>query len=386
MVQTKTWSPELEGLRGVASLWVVLGHICLLTQFHFPILSDPGIGVDLFILLSGFLMAKNYMERRNIEPWQEKNTFYRFWIRRFFRIAPLYYVLLIIAIIFGPWYGDMRDIISSYYPTTATVASRYSDQSFGNLISHVTFVFGFIPKYSFNTVLPDWSIGLEMQYYLLLPFIMIIILKVGYIRTCIGIMLLCVALKFSLPFYFKSFPMPSMILTKLHMFIAGMLISEGVRRNDIKYVMYALLAPLASILIHIGINKLRILAEFGLIIFLAALIWKNEQEGIIKTLMSIPKKILISKPATFLGDVSFSVYLLHLLIVIPAIAIALEVIDLSMWSSTVRFLIISSITIPLIYSISFILFRLIEKPGVTFGKMIINNSTLIQTKPAKVPD
>lgn len=30
------WSQELEGLRGLASLWVILGHICILTRFRPP--------------------------------------------------------------------------------------------------------------------------------------------------------------------------------------------------------------------------------------------------------------------------------------------------------------------------------------------------------------
>ncbi|NDL62321.1 acyltransferase family protein [Acerihabitans arboris] len=380
MVPVKTWSPELEGLRGIASLWVMFGHICLLTQFHFPVLSDPGIGVDLFILLSGFLMAKNYMERQVVEPWNDKNTFFRFWIRRFFRIAPLYYSLLIFALLLGPWFGELRDIISSYYPTTSTAASRYADQSFNNLITHVTFVFGFIPQYSFNTVLPDWSIGLEMQYYALLPFIMILIIKLGYVRTCLSIIVFCIILKFSLPSYFKSFAMPSMIFTKLHMFMAGMLISEGIRRNDIKFIFYALIAPFASILIHVGIDRLRVMAEFAMIMFITALIWKNEKNGIFKTLMSIPKKMLTSKFANFLGDVSFSVYLLHLLIIIPAIAFSLQYINLNTWSSAVRFMIISLISIPLIYTLALVLFKLIEKPGVLFGKMLIKRSLWMEQK------
>ncbi|SPW21369.1 Uncharacterised protein [Cronobacter sakazakii] len=44
MAQGKSWSPELEGLRGLASLWVLLGHICLLVQCRIPLLYDPGMG------------------------------------------------------------------------------------------------------------------------------------------------------------------------------------------------------------------------------------------------------------------------------------------------------------------------------------------------------
>jgi Acyltransferase family. len=61
---TKNWSPELEGLRGVASLWVFLGHIALLVNCKIPIIAVPKLGVDLFILLSGYLMTKNLSNGR----------------------------------------------------------------------------------------------------------------------------------------------------------------------------------------------------------------------------------------------------------------------------------------------------------------------------------
>ena len=118
MLPQKNWSPELDGLRGYASLWVFLGHICILTQFNIPLLSNPDLGVDLFILLSGYLMAKNYIERRLAEPWESKMTIIRFWMRRFFRIAPLYYFLLLIAFYFGEHFGYYRDVIASAWPVT----------------------------------------------------------------------------------------------------------------------------------------------------------------------------------------------------------------------------------------------------------------------------
>ena len=156
MAQGKSWSPELEGLRGLASLWVLLGHICLLVQCRIPLLYDPGMGVDLFILLSGFLMAKNYMERRDIEPWTSGHTMRNFWLRRFFRIAPLYYFLLLLALIFGAAFGEWRDVIAQAWPSTQTESQRYADTSAGNILAHISFVFGAIPYYSFRTVLPDW--------------------------------------------------------------------------------------------------------------------------------------------------------------------------------------------------------------------------------------
>lgn len=74
----------MEGFRGLASAWVFIGHICILVQCNIPILGNPSYGVDLFVLLSGFLMTKNYIERRNIEPWNKLSTVNNFWVRRFF--------------------------------------------------------------------------------------------------------------------------------------------------------------------------------------------------------------------------------------------------------------------------------------------------------------
>ncbi len=374
MVVSKKWSPELEGLRGLASLWVVLGHICILTQFNFPILSDPGIGVDLFILLSGFLMAKNYMSRKGVEPWEDKSTVVKFWTRRFFRIAPLYYTLLIVAIVLGPWYGDMRDIISSFYPTTATSATKYSDQSFSNIITHITFIFGFIPRFSFNTVLPDWSIGLEMQYYFLFPFIMLVVMRFGFAKTCISIMVMCLVLIKLMPDYFRSFSMPSMIAVKLHLFIAGMLISEAVRQKNILFILAAMLAPLFSVLINIKTSHIRVLSEAAMILFIAAILWETTGKNLFYSPMLIAKKILTNKIVVILGDVSYSVYLLHLLIVLPAVAIILNHTQLSNLPGYLRFASVALVSLPIIYGMAYFLFKFIEKPGIKFGKMILENS------------
>ncbi|THB83181.1 acyltransferase, partial [Pantoea allii] len=261
MSATRGWSTELEGLRGIASLWVLVGHISLLVHCHITLISSPGIGVDLFILLSGYLMAKNYVERQQKEPWQSAETIKKFWIRRFFRIAPLYYLLLIIALIYGPWFGEMRDTIAHFYSGTATESSRYTDQSLANILTHFSFLFGLLPEYGFNTVLPDWSIGLEMQFYVLFPFIMLLTLRFGYAASLVGIMVLCCAGRYVLADYYEAFEMPSMILIKLNMFLAGMLMAEAIRRKSLFYVAFALLGPVASVAMGLGAIKLQVIME-----------------------------------------------------------------------------------------------------------------------------
>ncbi|HDU7915332.1 acyltransferase family protein [Serratia sp. KG1D] len=372
MQPAKKWSQELEGLRGLASLWVVLGHICILTSFHLPILSDPAIGVDLFILLSGYLMAKNYVERKEKEPWTDSSTFKKFWIRRFFRIAPLYYLLLILAIAFGSYFGEARDIIGHFYSETQTNSSRYSDHSFLNVFTHVTFMFGFLPDYSFNTVLPDWSIGLEMQFYLIFPFIMLAVLKLGFARACLFAVLLCGLAKFLVPSYFAAFPMPSMILIKLNLFIAGMLMAESIRKKSVQYIAYALLTVLGSVYLPNELNKYHILAQVGLILMMITMLWARSEESKWARVLRLPRWFLTNRFSVFLGDVSYSVYLLHLLIVLPVVAYLLSNTSFAELSSLMRFIVASGIILPITYGIATLLYHFIEKPGIKFGKMLIS--------------
>lgn len=378
MSATRGWSTELEGLRGIASLWVLVGHISLLIHCHITLISSPGIGVDLFILLSGYLMAKNYVERQHKEPWQSASTIKTFWTRRFFRIAPLYYLLLIIALVYGPWFGEMRDTIAHFYSGTATESSRYSDQSLANILTHFSFLFGLLPAYGFNTVLPDWSIGLEMQFYLLFPFIMLVTMRFGYATSLIGFMVLCCVGRYVLADYYEAFEMPSMILIKLNMFLSGMLLAEAVRRKALLYVAFALLGPVASKVIGLEAIPLQLVMEVLMIVGMAAILWQYAEGSLMTKVIALPRKLLNNRVSTWLGDVSFSVYLLHLLIVIPAIALLLTHTGLGGKSDMMRFVIVCGVCIPITYALGSLLYRYVEKPGIQIGKKVLGQRPAVR--------
>ncbi|MBB1247622.1 acyltransferase family protein [Rhizobium sp. G21] len=171
----------LDGLRGYASLWVVIGHAMFLTGYKVGLFAQPDLAVEIFIIISGFLMTYHYQLRENREPWDKASTWTIFWIRRFFRIAPLYYVCLALALWFGPQLWQDRLDAAAIFPggveEQMRYADRYLDQSLTNILLHVSFIFGATWTHNFQTPLPDWSIGLEMQYYAFLPLMMLLVLK-----------------------------------------------------------------------------------------------------------------------------------------------------------------------------------------------------------------
>src|SRR4051794_27800973 len=91
---------ELDGLRGVAILLVVLFHYFVqhlqtqpgsLPAYAMKYLSISWIGVDIFFVLSGYLLGGILMDRRASE-----NYFRVFYLRRALRIFPLYMLFLLL--------------------------------------------------------------------------------------------------------------------------------------------------------------------------------------------------------------------------------------------------------------------------------------------------
>ncbi len=62
------------------AVWVMFGHIATAVGATIPLIKDHPTGVDVFMILSGFLMVYNYNLCRSAEPWEEAKTWRRFWI------------------------------------------------------------------------------------------------------------------------------------------------------------------------------------------------------------------------------------------------------------------------------------------------------------------
>jgi peptidoglycan/LPS O-acetylase OafA/YrhL len=364
--------PWLDGLRGGAAAWVLLSHVQILSGVRYiPVLSWGGLAVDLFMMLSGFLMAHHYIQRKKAEPWDSSRTFFVFWVRRFFRIAPLYYVLLVVAFLLGPWLGEYRSAIASVWPDTATPLERYTDQSFANTIAHVSFIFGFLPHFAFRSPLPDWSIGLEMQFYLAFPIIMLAISRIGPIKTSLIIIAGCLFIRALFPGFFHQFQMPSFLPIKLYVFLIGIWIAVSRDQRSMRTGLFISLA-LAVLWVIFEKDPLSVAR-----VFLVAAMFYLMDNGTLpasRFLHSGIDKIrnILSSPASrFMGDTSYATYLLHLIIVLP---IAGELAQLQQYQAlnpALRFGICLLVSIPIVYSVAWLLYHSVEKSGIQAGKMVL---------------
>lgn len=156
---------ELDGLRGIACLAVVLDH-CVTSVL--PPGLVPGLyrlsewligGVDLFFVLSGFLIGGILLEHRGAA-----NYFKVFWIRRIGRIMPVYYLLMasfFAVLLVEPWLGAPWLDVFLFRDTMP-------------LWTYPLFVQNFAQAFhggdgGARWVASTWSMAIEEQFYLLLP-------------------------------------------------------------------------------------------------------------------------------------------------------------------------------------------------------------------------
>jgi len=369
----------LDGLRGLMALWVFFGHVELWCIGKLAPWGSPAIAVDIFMLLSGFLMAFHWeIRKKRFATVREQSI--DFYIRRFFRIAPLYYVLLILAYVGQSHYMQIEEYLKSIAPppwadSTMTKTASYAID-LPNVLSHVTFLFGLIPKFASNTILPDWSIGLEMQFYMLFPLLILALARFGAFSVS-AISLVAVIVTSNLiglylhPGILGNFPQPSMILFKLNIFAAGMCLALFYLNRGTKECIYYLIPAAVSLIL----SAPQVQASA---MFMAFMLYFNSQRS--ETLYAI----ISGRVARFLGDTSYSVYLLHKLIMLPGLYVLFHWQWFMARGASVRVVIAFCLLAIPIYSCAYMLFRLVELPGIQLARTILRRRRVPQPKPAAV--
>lgn len=288
---------SLTGIRGVAAIYVVLYH----TAAHFStanFIKNGYISVDLFFILSGFIMTYTY-NKQFTEQLRLKD-FYIFLNHRISRVWPTYIFWTIFTIFFFKMFDlNLKSIISNFLMI----------QSWG---------------LSSSIVGTGWSVSVELAVYFIFPILFYLFSKKSHIKSlsaaiCIAIILLIAYWKntfitgsqnkFSGPLDLVAFDGAGDLLRGVSGFTLGMIswsvFHEFKKISDAcaNLILLALLLILGVSLSSKGMDVISVAVFFILIPLVGA------KEA------SFLSKFLASKIIHFLGVISYSLYLCHALFV-----------------------------------------------------------------------
>ncbi len=363
-------------IRGFLAMYVFVGHCAHLTGASIKPLPGPGHAVDVFMILSGFLMALNYHQRESAEPWEKRTTILMFYMRRFFRIAPVYYLCLIIAFVFIDSFNVLMGIYpgqtnSSWGPQMANFTTNHVPLAF---LLHITFLFGLIPTFIQDTVLPDWSIGLEMQFYAVFPLLMLLIKRIGYLIPMVVFSIVYVVApglfgEYETAGTLLHFGLPAFLPLKINVFLIGILLGKAkfyFMTNDSKMAMKLLFFVLILSMIGNGFMIFASTIYFVIWVFASTDIAPVFFKNFYKTINSISDNRLVN----FFSDTSYSVYLVHLFVlhVMNGMLVTRPFYIQMSYMGRFGFMLLCSF--PIIYFISYWVFRLIERPFIRIGKKV----------------
>lgn len=350
----------IDSLRGIAILLVIIVHIGTVldnTTLFFPedsilhkIIGSGGYGVQLFFIVSAYTLTMSYYNRID-EPHKTRN----FFIRRFLRIAPMYYLAII------------------YFTLDKYLQFNFSSPDFSaipirSLLSNVFFTNALIPEHTNNYVPGGWSVSVEFLFYFVMPLIC------SRIKTMNAAMLLfLVTLAFAVIIdpifraytiypYFQDYN----FFVQLPVFPLGIMTYFYLNKGDSKIKPFTLICLAMLVLVFCYVS-LPTHILFSLL-FALVLIMQNKYSF----------KGLSNKLLAAVGKVSFSMYLVHFGVIYMLNRIGfyhvIKVTDFS--SSLINFVLMYIIVAVLAYIISSITYRLVELPGQNLGRKLIKKLNL----------
>lgn len=357
--------------RATAAFWVLVEHCMVWGGWYGLPIPPAKIGVDLFMMISGFLMAANATARGTFEPLTCARNRTRFWLRRYFRIAPAYYLSLALAVVTSAFFLGGYQELQKLNPSQWAAGSVYDPARFeysaGNIFLHLSFLFGLHPTHSFSTFLPDWSLSLEMQFYVAFPALYLAMRKWGCVKAALGIGLPVFALGVAIAsrvFYYE----PSLLFFKLNYFLAGMVLHQALAESAAGRRRFALAAT-ALLLVSIDQRYGRFAVVPPLLLLGMLVLGRLEETR--RTPAWIARGIN-SRLVRFASDTSYGVYLFHGFLISTSGWIISGNSSLLALSPAHRVLFMFGFVISVAYPLAYLVYRWVELPGIRLGKQVID--------------
>jgi peptidoglycan/LPS O-acetylase OafA/YrhL len=305
-----TYFKSLTGIRAIAAIMIFIYHNRKYwkNDLHPELLrlcNEFNLGVQLFFILSGFLIAKSY----GTKPLQSFGAYQKYFTQRIMRIMPLYWLLLTLY---------------------------YLDAKFGKLhfsLLHYLLLQGFSSNLSLDAIAQSWSLTVEMTFYAFAPLLFLLLEKnqtylIAFLASLLGISILCGTLLQSFTgnadgyFYPIDFVVMSTFAGQSLLFVAGMCLAKYptiLENLPFKKHLTTIggLGFIATLYVIGCFQETRIdhgtnhwqgkLLFFGILPLFIVLLF----QGLI-TQRTYLQQFLSSKIMVLLGNASFAFYLIHI--------------------------------------------------------------------------
>ncbi|MBF0379331.1 MAG: acyltransferase [Desulfamplus sp.] len=279
-IESKNFLPGLHALRGLAATVIIVYHLHLMQpvfKVHYlSFINTFGAGVTLFFMLSCFSLFHSTQNKIHQGNW-----LFVYVMKRIFRIYPLFLLMIGVHLILHYLLYDKV-------------------YSFAEILSNLLILYQFYPGQHTSFVWAGWTIGVEVTFYCLFPLLLVVSQKIRFWLALFLITmllsrsmpLLVAQLKLDVSYGYMSFP------SQLFVFIGGGLLYLIVNRYPIN-------------------RRIALVLFFVFIVLIMFFKLISEILSIVVLLLGIliyscyKSKFLFNNFTKFLGEASYSIYLLH---------------------------------------------------------------------------
>jgi len=337
----------LTGLRGIAAWWVVLYHFhANFDSFLVPAASrfvaNGYLAVDLFFVLSGFVLFLNY--GRAFEAL-EPRAVYRFLAARLARIYPLHFVVSVLFL--------ANPLAILLFSESGQISARYDPgYYFASLL--LVHNWGFYDQIAWN--IPSWSISTELFAYILFPALAVAIHRyagaAGRAAVVIGLLVAAIAALFGalgVQSIGEGIPTLGLVRCVLEFSLGALCcrfyLSRPPPGAGEHRLALALFAGLAGLYIGTAAPDYLVMPA-AFVALILGLTFPGGWTG----------RVLASRPLLFLGEISYSTYLVHYFVKDWVKFLLVE-------NDARQSLLVLAVYLGAIFLASILLYRAVEKPG-----------------------
>lgn len=360
---------EFESLRGLLALWVVVGHCIKYSGYErddfgrMDFLADPGLAVDVFIILSGFVI---------FSLLEKSGPSYRpYIVQRFFRLFPVYFLVLVVSALTAEWrlrWAQALPWESAFLEGVIPIYQASRDFLPAQFMVHVSMLHGMVPDKilpfgQYSLVGQAWSLSVEWQFYLVAPLLFVLLKSKSFLLVAVLGLLVVLRGHTGLGEGFA--------INQFGLFLIGIFSYFTWRGLEVGRIGTRMiwLGCFASIALVIStLQRWEALAVW--IVWFTGSMCSGHERNLISRVSALA-------PFPWLGKISYSVYLWHALVLWVMSQLAIWAIPGI--TPIQHLMILTPATVLTTIGLSALTFRAIESPFIAFGHSaaLRNNSSKV---------